>query len=408
MLDDVPESQIRPNKGVLLIDPYDSAAVVATRFREVLGQFPTGVAVVTAMDDQGQPIGMTVGSFTSVSLHPPLVAFLPDKSSSSFPAIRDAARFCVNVLAGAQESICRTFATRVPDRFAGVRWAQSPQTGSPVLEGAVAWIDCELGDVFEAGDHYIVIGRVLDLETAKPTLPLVFFQGGYGTFAPRSLVLASRGRPSAAVRAAEQAREHLERLSSAVGLECRAVARQDDGLVVVATVGNAAGANPVGVWWPYCPPFGATIAASGSAESRSQWYNSSPKHLEAEQRAAINIDLDEVRERGWALTFRTEAVAEVEEIVGEMAEYGRTPSLQRQLSDAGQRLHVLHQPSALNVDTAKDVATLSAPVLDADGPLLHLALFGFPPDASLEFVERARNALVATARTLSTRLGGRP
>ncbi|MET0521337.1 MAG: flavin reductase family protein, partial [Jiangellaceae bacterium] len=116
--------------------------ITAPRFRDVLGHFPTGVVVVTAMAPSGGPVGMAVGSFTSVSLDPPLVAFLPDRASSTFPHIRGAASFCINVLAADQEDVCRAFALRGADKFRDVSWSPSP-SGTPVLDGVVAWIDCE-------------------------------------------------------------------------------------------------------------------------------------------------------------------------------------------------------------------------------------------------------------------------
>ncbi|MGO4689630.1 flavin reductase [Glaciibacter sp. 2TAF33] len=376
-------------------------------FRDVLGHFPTGVAVITAIGDDGEPIGMAVGSFASVSLDPPLVAFLPDRGSSTFPAIRAAGRFCVNVLAGGQEDVCRTFATRGANRFGSVKWRPSPHTGSPVLDGTVAWIDCEFGDVHEAGDHYIAIGKVLGLEIQTPTIPLLFFQGGYGTFAPRSLVLASRGRPSEAVRAAEAAREDLEQLAAEVGLECRVIAREEDGLIIVATAGHASGADPVGAVLPFFPPFGGTIAAWGSPELRAEWYDGFPAELGTDQRAEFDHDLDRIRERGWTLTFSSDAASEAEHLVEAMAEYGRTPSLQRRLFDVGTQMRGPDDPALLNESTASQVRTITAPVLSSNGPLLHLTLYGFPANATLEFVEHARDVLVATSRALSARFGGR-
>src|ERR1700722_6991549 len=125
------------------------------QFRQVLGHYPTGVAVVTAVDGDGQPTGMAVGSFTSVSLDPPLVAFLPDRSSTSFPRIRSASSFCVNVLSAEQEHICRAFAAKGQDKFRGLSWRPAA-SGAPILDGVVAWIDCEFEAIYETGDHYIV------------------------------------------------------------------------------------------------------------------------------------------------------------------------------------------------------------------------------------------------------------
>ena len=165
------------------------------RFRHVLGHFATGVAVITA-DTPAGPVGMAVSSFTSVSLEPPLVAFLPDKSSTSWPKIRDAGAFCVNILSAGQEELCAQFARKGTDKFAGVAWRPAPSQ-APILDGGMAWIDCELTQTFESGDHYIAIGRVLQLEAVEYGVPLVFFQGGYGHFA---------SRPSEADRFAELAR----------------------------------------------------------------------------------------------------------------------------------------------------------------------------------------------------------
>ncbi len=150
-------------------------------FRNVLGQYPTGVCAVTATEPDGGRAGFVVGSFTSVSLDPPLIAFFPDKSSTSWPRIQQVGRFCVNVLSAEQEFVCRQFAAKGGDKFAGITFRESG-SGSPIIDGAVAWIDCELGDVHEAGDHYAVFGKVLDLGMADGETPLVFLQGGYGRF----------------------------------------------------------------------------------------------------------------------------------------------------------------------------------------------------------------------------------
>jgi flavin reductase (DIM6/NTAB) family NADH-FMN oxidoreductase RutF len=380
--------------------------ITPRHYRDVLGHFPTGVVVITSNGADGSPIGMAVGSFTSVSIDPPLVAFLPDRGSSTFPGIRDAGRFCVNVLAGGHEELCRTFATRGADRFNGIKWQPAEHTGSPVLEDAVAWIDCELGEIHEAGDHLIVIGNVLDLEVQTPTLPLLFFQGGYGTFAPRSLVLAARGRLTEPVRMADAAREDIEQLAAEVGLECRVIAKDDDHLVIVATAGHATGIDPVGAVLPFIPPFGNTIAAWGSEEIRQEWYDAYPVDLEKEELEALDAALVGIRARGWTVTFQSEGASEAEAIVEAMAEYGRTPSLERKLVDAGRLMPGLDDPSRLDEQTASKVRTITAPVIGANGPLLHLTLYNFPDNASLEFIERARDALVASSRKLTERFGG--
>lgn len=154
----------------------------SAEFRRILGHYPTGVCAVMAMVD-GKPAGMVVGSFTSVSLDPPLVAFFPARSSSSWPLIEKAGRFCVNVLAQNQRDLCRTLSSGKPDRYDQVGYRLSA-AGQPILDGVVAWIDCDLHAVHEAGDHFIAVGEVHALDVAHPHRPLLFFQGGYGQFAP--------------------------------------------------------------------------------------------------------------------------------------------------------------------------------------------------------------------------------
>jgi flavin reductase (DIM6/NTAB) family NADH-FMN oxidoreductase RutF len=146
----------------------------------VLGHFPTGVTVITAMAD-GAPVGLAVGSFSSLSLEPPLVLFCAASSSSSWPKIRAAGKFCVNILGEDQEDVCRTFASKSGDKFAGLGWKHSA-LGSPLLDGVLAWIDCTVTEVVTQGDHDVVIGEVADLAVAHEGRPLVFFRGGYGRF----------------------------------------------------------------------------------------------------------------------------------------------------------------------------------------------------------------------------------
>jgi flavin reductase (DIM6/NTAB) family NADH-FMN oxidoreductase RutF len=121
---------------------------------------------------------MTVGSFTSVSLDPPLVAFFPAKSSTSWPRIERAGAFCVNVLAADQQPVCRQLASKAAEKFTGVTH-RSAASGSPIIDGVLAWIDCRLHAVHEVGDHLLVLGSVLALEATRDAQPLVFFRGGY-------------------------------------------------------------------------------------------------------------------------------------------------------------------------------------------------------------------------------------
>jgi len=156
--------------------PIDSA-----RFRQVLGHFATGVTVITA-DHADGPVGLAVGSFFSVSLDPPLIGFCPSKTSVSWPKIRESGLFCVNVLSEDQEDTCRRFAGKDPDKFRGIGWKPSA-LGAPVLTDVLAWIECEIESIHDAGDHEIVVGAVRELEVEREIGPLVFFRGGYANLA---------------------------------------------------------------------------------------------------------------------------------------------------------------------------------------------------------------------------------
>jgi len=151
------------------------------RFRRVLGHLPTGVTVVTAHSADG-PAGMSANSVTSVSLEPPLILFCPAKISSTWAKIHASGHFCVNIFAAHHEEYSRRFAATGVDRFAGIAWHRRPS--GPALDDAVAWIECAIDAVHEAGDHLIVVGAVDRLDVREEAVePLVFFRGEYGSFA---------------------------------------------------------------------------------------------------------------------------------------------------------------------------------------------------------------------------------
>jgi 3-hydroxy-9,10-secoandrosta-1,3,5(10)-triene-9,17-dione monooxygenase reductase component len=151
------------------------------RFREVLGHFATGVTIVTALED-GLPVGFTCQSFAALSLDPPMVILAPARSSTSWPRIAQAGAFCVNVLEEHQEPLCRAFAVSGSDKFDGVGWSHGT-TGSPVIMGSLATVECRLGQIFDGGDHELVTGHVVSMEMGEGD-PLLFYRSGFGRFAP--------------------------------------------------------------------------------------------------------------------------------------------------------------------------------------------------------------------------------
>lgn len=151
----------------------------------MLGHFPTGVTVVTGMVN-GTPVGLTIGSFTSVSLDPPLVGFLPMVNSERWQQIRTSGSFAVNVLGAHQADVCWRFAkSNIETPFEGIAWRAGEATGAPLLDGAIAWMECSVYQVVDAGDHHFVLGELQTLshtDVEPSPRPLLFFKGGLGEF----------------------------------------------------------------------------------------------------------------------------------------------------------------------------------------------------------------------------------
>ena len=152
----------------------------AATYRTVLGHFATGVVLVTALDGD-EPVGMACNSFTSVSLEPPLVLFCVAKSSSTWPRMQGSGKWAANFLDEDGEELCRLFAQKGADRFAHISYTPG-RTGSPVVEDALAYVDCETIAQHDAGDHLIIVGAVIELGYQHEGKPLLFYRGGYGRF----------------------------------------------------------------------------------------------------------------------------------------------------------------------------------------------------------------------------------
>lgn len=167
-----------PAEGVGAVDP--GAPVDPALFREVLGAFASGITVVAAVADDGRPAGLACQSFASLSLDPPLVLLCVGKGSSSWPGVRAAGRFGVSILAEEQRAVCEALGRRGEDKFAGVDWERSAH-GAVRITGALATVDCALEEVHEAGDHYLVTARVLELNARDGGSPLLYYRSDYAT-----------------------------------------------------------------------------------------------------------------------------------------------------------------------------------------------------------------------------------
>jgi flavin reductase (DIM6/NTAB) family NADH-FMN oxidoreductase RutF/DNA-binding IclR family transcriptional regulator len=338
-------------------------AVEGAHFRQVLGQYPTGVCVVSAIGPDGRPVGLSVGSFASVSLDPPLVAFMPDKRSSSWPKIRPAGAFCVNVLSVEQEGLCRVFASKAVDKFAGVAWRPA-SSGSPVIEGAVAWIDCDLERVDAAGDHEIVLGRVRDLGMGGDALPLLFFRGGYGRFAPMSMA-ANDGYLSEQLRIVDLARAEMETAAAELDGQVAAWSIVGDSLVLVARAGDLADEtawSAVGQRVPLVPPIGTPLMAWQHDDRIEAWLG---RVDDPATRELYRMRLTQARDRGYSVMLDGPHLADMTDMINNH----RLPGDHEGLNEEQRAtLRVLpFDPLDFSEADAPRVRTVNLPVIGSDG-----------------------------------------
>jgi len=376
------------------------------QFRQVLGQYPTGVVVVTAAVPGSAPLALTIGSFSSVSLDPPLVAFYPSIGSSTWPKIQAVGRFCINVLGADQEALCRVFASKVEDKFENVSWQPSPG-GAPIIDGAVAWIDCDLDDVQTLGDHYLVVGRVNALETASRDLPLLFFRGGYGRFLHSSLA-ASESALAGFLPVVEAVRSELESVASDCGSECNLAAHTRDEFIVLAGAGSQAAPRDgiptrVGRRLPYYAPIGTALAAWGDSADVKRWASS----LDGGSSDGLSEWLDVfslVRQRGYVIGRGGAPYSLLEEAIDNRTGEVADPKLLHALAQV--RKTMLDQPTLEDFGEHYDVRSLSVPIFLSDDRVVQMGLYGLSADMSRDTIERCAHRLLEASWRCTALLGG--
>lgn len=362
-----------------------------THFRQVLGQYPTGVAIVTAMSRGGEPLGMTVGSFSSVSLDPPLVAFMPDKNSKSWRALQDSGEsFCVNLLGAGQESICRSVAVRKENKFDDIPWRKSRQ-GNPIIVDSVAYIDCTIEAVHDAGDHNIVLGRVRHLAVENASYPLLFFRGGYGSFRPLSLAAQDTDLLEQ-LRLIDFARPHMDELAHHFDSEVTVTTLLNDELVLAAAAGRARHEivpRQVGQRERFRAPLGTVYAAWGGQALRERWIENSSQSATAEQIAEYRRIPDRVRDRGVAVSLVPRPTA-------------------AEAAGPGTGTGASYNPESLDGLENCGLRSVSAPVFDAQGQVAFTITLWGSPDRSTdrstveEYIHRLREASQAATKAVAT------
>lgn len=148
-------------------------------FKQIMGNYPTGVTIVTTTDENGKPVGLTVNSFASVSLDPLMLLWSIDHRVSSLKAFTEGGKFAVHVLAGEQQELCKTFASKVEDRFAACEWNLS-ENGLPIIDGAFGVFECKTFKAIEAGDHTVLIGEVTDIRIDQEKDPMLYHRRVFG------------------------------------------------------------------------------------------------------------------------------------------------------------------------------------------------------------------------------------
>lgn len=362
-------------------------------FREVLGNHPTGVAVVTGRRPDGELLALVVGTFSSVSLDPPLVSFMPMKSSRTFEKLRNVEALCINLLSEQQEDLVSTLARRPENKFEGLGWYPSPN-GSPVLKGSVAWIDTHMTNLVEAGDHWIALCAVDNLAVARADSPLLFFQGGYGGFVSTSLMARMDHDISDVIADVEAIRPNMDELAARVDGQASllTIVGRDELAQMVSSVGPGVRRDGVmSARLPMAPPVGDSIVFSWSEQEQERWLakartaGEDAKHLYRQR-------LEYVREHGYLLSYlpssETDVYHEVTNATEKFARGRLTPAEERAVHESITQSSVDYSPRQLEQDATYDIASLVIPVCDAKGEYtLTLRLTQLPRGSSGTQVE---------------------
>lgn len=164
-------------------DQNEASSVTANNFRAAMASFAAGVTVVTTMDSSDRPHALTATAFSSVSVAPPLCLVCIDRRSRTYQSVVRRGCFAVNILNADQRSLSVHFASSIVDKFEVVRWRAGEVTGCPIIEGALAWMECSISEIYSGGDHDIFLGRVASVQVHDGT-PLVYWRGSYSSLPP--------------------------------------------------------------------------------------------------------------------------------------------------------------------------------------------------------------------------------
>ncbi|MEU4233233.1 flavin reductase [Nonomuraea sp. NPDC026600] len=373
-------------------------------WRSVLGEYPTGVAIISALDGAGHPQGLVVGTFTSVSMDPPLVSYMPMRTSRSYSAVANAERFRVSVLGTGHEDLCRSFASAPPERRFEVGSWLYDQNGLPRLADSVIWFDCVRTQTIEAGDHDIVLGEVEDLGfgSGGGTMPMLFLKGGYGSFTMPRLEFDAQHLGSH-LRVASQMGDVVQALAESIDAMVTLCSLTQDSVVVLTAANlrpSPAQVFPVGSTFPFAAPLGVVFAAWGDEGRESMWQKSGRAFGFADDKVLKQM-LQRVRERGYAVSVGPAMAEQFEQTISDPAQGDADlaelwAAVARDYADLGE-----------NSDWAGHVSSIQVPIFEAGGEAnLALAVSGLPRGLNQQDLDRIAGECKRVASQLSAMIGG--
>jgi len=355
---------------------------------EVLGGFPSGVAVITGIYD-GRPVGALAGAFALVAQEPPLATFVLDRSAKAMTERGRGASFCVNVVASDQEWLCRHLGGVKDDPMKGIGWRATPG-GTPIIDGVVSWIECRQDQVIDTGDHLLVVAEVTDLEMNRDALPLLAFHSGYGEFRPSTLVVANGQAHLDAVRLANVARPEMQYLATTIGAECTLQVMVGTDVVFVACANGAVntGRGRLGIRVPGVAPFGALFVDSRHGPTEDQWLAAIPAD-EAERRFEAREQLERTRQRGYSISiFGEQDRSELDAMVRVYSDPQRTPEQETFFYRLAANTSVIHDPADEEIHPDASLVYLAVPVRDLDGQVVAVLRLGeLPPSPTRDEVD---------------------
>ncbi|MGP9723907.1 flavin reductase family protein [Corynebacterium sp. AOP40-9SA-29] len=351
-----------------------------------MGHYPTGVAVVTGRAADGELLAMVVGTFSSVSLDPPLVSFMPMKTSKTFQKMQECSSLCINIFGGEQESEMLSIAQRWKNKLDGIEWYPSP-AGDPILKNSIAWIDTTISETIEAGDHWIVLCRVHDLEVTNAVAPLLFFQGGYGSFVGSTMMGRLRHDSLPAIHAAHSADDDLESLAKSIGCEVivYAALSEDEFATVYSALGP--GVSPEHRFAsrvPIVPPIGDTYLFDKPEEVRERWLGKLG-HPSDEVRKNHCRRLEMLNDNGYVISHLPEegsaAYEQMIEATKEYLEGPLTPFAEKTIRELIGSTTVDYAQREITCDERYNVGSIVFPVRDPAGEhTMTLRLAQLPQD----------------------------